>query len=213
MSLVVPSINELFILRCTSYDESNPEKKWNNLQEIVCLNGTDIEGLQGIATAYGNFISLMSQITTFTEKVTVSTFMPDTNPYNANEFFVQPIGLPGGRAISSGDQLPLSVSLYLSKNVLTGHRGKLFVRGMLKESDVVFGGPLFALNNVGSMQVLVNAALTDSAFGLYVGQEASGLTACMASYRSGVTTIRPITSFQVSGVRNVSLNHKYFTRS
>jgi hypothetical protein len=77
--------------------------------------------------------------------VTISTYVPDSEPYNPNSFVTINLNLRGQTAFSA-DVLPLNVCVFARRNVLVGRSGKAFYRGYLSEPDVSWGGDRFEIS-------------------------------------------------------------------
>jgi len=69
------------------------------------------------------------------DRVVVSTYQPDSRPYNPDTFTTLPINLDG-TATTSGDAMPIEYCVFVRRVVASGRPGKLLYRGVLDEASV-----------------------------------------------------------------------------
>jgi len=69
------------------------------------------------------------------DRVVISTYAPDGQPYNPDTLATFPYNQRGQRTIT-GDVLPLEACLYVRRNTDFGRDGRLLYRGALTETDV-----------------------------------------------------------------------------
>jgi len=69
------------------------------------------------------------------DRVTISTYAPDSQPYNPNTLATFPYSLRGQRNITT-DALPLEMCLFIRRNTDFGRDGRLLYRGCLSEGDM-----------------------------------------------------------------------------
>lgn len=69
------------------------------------------------------------------DRVVVSTYVPDSQPYNPNALATFSYNQNGQRNVS-GDVLPLEACLYVRRVTYFGRNGRLLYRGALAEADV-----------------------------------------------------------------------------
>jgi hypothetical protein len=141
------------------------------------------------------------------DRATVSTYVPDSVPYNPNALATFPIVTFGTRTISS-DALPLEICLFVRRNVAFGRDGRLLYRGCLSEADMEVRGlrPIMTSSAIGSLQGIINSW---SATGL-----GSQFRLVMASGLPVPTSVRPVASLQVADRIVVKkFNNRYFRRN
>jgi len=76
---------------------------------------------------YPNYIRL--------DRAVVSTYQPDSRPYNPDTFTTVPINADGTATIS-GDAMPIEYCVFVRRVVASGRPGKLLYRGVLDEGSV-----------------------------------------------------------------------------
>ena len=76
---------------------------------------------------YPNYIRL--------DRAVVSTYQPDSRPYNPDTFTTIPINLDGTATFTS-DAMPIEYCIFVRRVTASGRPGKLLYRGALQESDV-----------------------------------------------------------------------------
>lgn len=69
------------------------------------------------------------------DRAVISTYEPDSQPYNPDSFTTIPIGEFGGAAFST-DPMPIQYCLFVRRVVASGRPGKLLYRGVFEESTV-----------------------------------------------------------------------------
>jgi hypothetical protein len=140
------------------------------------------------------------------DRATVSTYVPDSLPYNPNTLATFPLSISATRQ-ATGDVLPLELCLFVRRNVVLGRDGRLLYRGCLTENDMSATAfrPLLNSGAVGTLQSIIN---NWAATGL--GDDFRFVLA------SGVplpTNVRAVTSLQVSEKIVVKkYNNRYFRR-
>jgi len=74
------------------------------------------------------------------DRVVISSYVPDSQPYNPTSFISLPFSINGTRQIV-GDVAPANLCLVVRKNVTYGRDGRIFIRGNLLENDIIGGFP------------------------------------------------------------------------
>jgi hypothetical protein len=141
------------------------------------------------------------------DRVTISTYVPDSRPYNPNTLATFPFSLPCAR-LAPSEVLPLELCLFVRRNTTFGRDGRILYRGCLMESDMTATAfrPLLTSAAVNTLQSVIN------------NWQSIGLGAefrlVMASGFPNVTTVRPVTNLQVSEKMVVKkYNNRYFRRN
>ena len=71
------------------------------------------------------------------DHILLSTYAPDSQPYNPSNLFVLPVGARGTRVVPAGSAaLPLNNVLHVRKLTGSGRLGHLFLRGFLCTTDL-----------------------------------------------------------------------------
>lgn len=206
-------------------------KPWVNSYEVI-TNGTLATGapldenpaavtlLRNLAGAIADYELEFHLNTTFINRVTVSTWQPDSTPYNGNELVSVPISASGLRSVGGlSEALGLDDTLYVRKQPLTGELGKVMYRGVLLESDsIVNAQGIKTLNgaspvaNGGSIWV---DAIAHIAPGLMDWREqGDGEWAFTMVHTVGGEAIvaRPIVTFTPAGITPMKLNKRHYNR-
>ena len=141
------------------------------------------------------------------DRVTISTYVPDGQPYNPNTLAVFPFSVPGTRT-GPGSALALEMCLFVRRNVIFGRDGRLLYRGCLTDQQVT---------SSGFRAVLLPAAVTlyqnviNSWRSVGLGNE---FRFVMASGLPVPTDVRQVVNLQVSEkVVFKKFNNRYFRRN
>jgi hypothetical protein len=182
--------------------------KWANNYEIQATSSiTDPEGqLQAIANRLVALEAAIHLNIVLIDRVTISTYAPDSQPYNPDTLASFPYTQLGQRG-ATGDILPLEACLFVRRNVSFGRDGRLLYRGCLTETDVATTGMRMGLMT-SALNSIQNAVNTWSQQGL--GQNWRFV---LASGLPDPTNIRPVQGLQVSDrVVFKKFNNRYFRR-
>jgi hypothetical protein len=140
------------------------------------------------------------------DRATVSSYAPDSQPYDPDTLTTFPYSLSGQRT-SAGEVLPLELCLFVRRNVNFGRDGRLLYRGCLTENDMSATAfrPLLTSSTVNSIQSAINNWYQQG-----IGSE---WRLVMASGNPQPTSIRTIVGLQVSEKITVKkVNNRYFRR-
>jgi hypothetical protein len=141
------------------------------------------------------------------DRVTISTYVPDSRPYNPNNVATFPFSVMATRP-GATEVLPLELCLFVRRNVNFGRDGRLLYRGCLLESDMSAAAfrPLITNAAVNSFQNIINNWRT-----VGVG---NSFRLVMASGFPAPSNVRPIVNLQVSEKIVVKkYNNRYFRRN
>lgn len=69
------------------------------------------------------------------DRVVISTYQPDSRPYNPDSFTTIPLNEAGGAGFAT-DPMPLQYCLFVRRVTQSGRPGKLLYRGVFEESTV-----------------------------------------------------------------------------
>jgi hypothetical protein len=141
------------------------------------------------------------------DRVTISTYVPDSQPYNPNTLAVFPFSVPGTRT-GPGSALALEMCLFVRRNVTFGRDGRLLYRGCLTDQQV---------SSSSLRAVLLPTAVTfyqnviNSWRSIGLGNE---FRFVMASGLPIPTDVRQVVNLQVSEkVVFKKFNNRYFRRN
>jgi hypothetical protein len=182
---------------------------WANTYEIMAVN-EPTNSVAAIESAAFSFVNLEQQIHlqgVVIDRVVVSTYVPDGQPYEPTSFTTIPISSIGLRS-PGADVLPLEMSLFVRRNTTTGRDGRLLYRGCLTEADMSAAAfrPLIWQGAVNEFQNIFSSWFNSNF--------PSNLWAVvMARGRPTPTNVRTVVGFQVSQKMVIKkLNNRYFDR-
>jgi hypothetical protein len=142
----------------------------------------------------------------FIDRVTISSYAPDSQPYDPDTLATFPYTLEGVRNYN-GEAVPLELCLFVRRSTNFGRDGRLLYRGCLSEGDIT--APSFR-------SVLTSAARSSFQSILDTWQQqgpGSVWVLVMASGTPNPTSIRRVISLQASEKVVVKkFNNRYFRR-
>jgi hypothetical protein len=142
----------------------------------------------------------------FIDRVTISSYAPDSQPYDPDTLATFPYTLEGVRNYN-GEAVPLELCLFVRRNTNFGRDGRLLYRGCLSEGDIT--APSFR-------SLLTSAARSSFQSILDTWQQqgpGSVWVLVMASGTPNPTSIRRVISLQASEKVVVKkFNNRYFRR-
>lgn len=181
---------------------------WANsyeIQALVQLNDPESE-LEFAANRFalleralhGNFVQF--------DRVVISTFVPDGQPYNPLTFASYPINLSCLRNISPSTDI--QQCLYVRRNVAFGRDGRLLYRFALARAEIEVPGiyPELSVGAQTEIQGIINDWFTQGGIG-------NAFRLVMARQTQNAIEIRPVNNLQV--VKRVvvkQFNNRYFDR-
>lgn len=112
----------------------------------------------------------------------ISTWAPDSHPYNPNAFTAVALSGTGARVAGTDDPLDINVSLFVKFAAATGRAGRRFYRGVLVEGDVAVSGNLRATPVGTSIANVVTALKTALTPYLSSGTSANGKLVMIGRY-------------------------------
>ncbi|WP_204985442.1 hypothetical protein, partial [Escherichia coli] len=201
-----PQANEVFVVR--SYKIYGGYSWANNYEIRVTTDSVTTAGLQQAAV---NIVNAERQIhyqwVSF-YKHTISTYVPDSRPYDPTSFISVNTQLEGQRQYPVGSPgLPLTTCVFVRFTSVTGRPGKRFYRGCLGEDDVQFGTSGHLINS----QIRTNI---QSVLAGLLPEVAPGIDLVLASGTPTPTSIRPVTGVAVAVYTTTrQLSQAYFDRA
>ena len=136
MSVENPAQGEVFTVRSYKQYSGVP---WANTYEIRCTaDDATRSDLVDAALAIVNAERNIHWTGVNFYRVVVSTYQPDSRPYNPSAFTTVDLSLQGNVSLT-GDVIPLSQCVFARFTAEGGRSGKRFYRGCLAETDVGFG--------------------------------------------------------------------------
>jgi hypothetical protein len=200
-----------FTLRVRSSLATNRRVRWFNTWELRAISDGDIALLEGFASAMVGFHSSISYNYVYVDEVTISSWEPDSHPYNPLGFATVVYNQIGLTSVGFGSPVSLRNTLFCKRAVQTGLQGKLFLRGALVQSELAYGDGEWQLEDPADVNTRVQNAITVNGIEEYMmGLGGTGFALCMMG-EGGET--RFLSGLQAVGTSDVKLNHKYFDRA
>jgi hypothetical protein len=199
-----------------SWGARDAERRWSNTYEIQSA-ATSPAGLGSTVTALVNAEKAFHLEQTNFLSATVSTWEPDSQPYNPDAFTTIELGGVGAAAQGGAENaLDSNVCYVLRFMPNTGRAGRRFYRGALLESDIQSGGDLKATLVPGSRLASggTNLALIITAFAPMTSAGA-GADKLVLIHSGGPSpsVVRPVIGVTLGGVSINRRNHRYFDRA
>jgi hypothetical protein len=182
---------------------------WANTYEVQATS-EPINSITAIESLASAIVSLEQQLHisgVIIDRIVISTYVQDGEPYNPSSFTTIPVSLPGQR-FPYTDVLPLEMALFVRRNSPTGRDGRLLYRGCLLEGDMSASAfrPLISQNAVNEFQAIFGTWFNTT----FPSQQ---WNVVMASGPPNSLSIRQIVGFQVSERMIVKkLNNRYYDR-
>lgn len=184
---------------------NNGTVKWANTLEYVATSDIDNDDAFSIANSVAIAIGEMLINQYVVEKVVVSTYVPDSRPYNPDAFISFPFNIRGDRGRFSEDPVDLSICLRFDKRSTSGRTGRMLMRGVLHEGMLRTTGGRFNFMPPGGLDgVDFNDGLSRLADIITLPK---AQMAMISSYG-----IRNVSNLVVAGITIKKLNNKYFDR-
>lgn len=212
MSVVDFVASDLFIVRVVKYLLTNPNNRWVNSYEFTALADGDTAALITLANVVVLFeANIHSELVAF-DRVIVSTWVPDSVPYDPTAFVTLPLTQVGLRSSVPNEVEPLGMAWRINRVPVSGRVGNLFYRGALYENEVDSPAGIPKLSTPVTMQTIVTDARTDSGLDDYLGPTASGGFAMSMIDATG-SVVRLVTSLLSDGVSLIKQDHQWFNRT
>jgi len=211
MSIIDITTEELLVVRTVKYLSTNPDNKWVNSYEFVSLDNWGVGEALTLANVVVNFeAQLHCDVVTF-DHVTVSTWLPDSVPYDPTAFVSVPLSQVGLRSDVPNEVEALGMALRVNRVPVSGRRGNLFYRGCLFENEVYAPAGIPILSVPGDIQTLVDDAITDSGLDAYLSDTSIQFVMVMVDATGSV--VRIVNSLLASGVSLIKQDHQWFNRT
>jgi len=210
MPVTVFEEGDRFIYRIVKHLASNPLDSWVNSYEVTAAESGAEDALLTLGTTLVAFEAELHRDTVDFEKLTISTWEPDSVPYNPTAFISLPL-TTSGTVGPVGDDLALNQCLVVARTASSGRFGHLFYRGVLNEADThAPAGRLILVNRAG-IQDNVDAARTSSGLDGYIGPTADEILR-IAMINADGTNVRRVLNLAVTGATTLPTDHAWFNR-
>jgi len=82
------------------------------------------------------------------DRIVISTWQPDSDPYDPEAVRTVSYGLPGLRGFLASEPTDDTLAYFIRKNVNSGRSGKFYLRGWMLVSDLTAGSGAWALSSL-----------------------------------------------------------------
>jgi len=189
-------------------------RRWVNNYE-VSSTATDVTGLVSAVNTIVEAERLIHFIDVNFLEATVSTWLPDSHPYDPAAFMTLDLTGYGARAPGGAIVLDSNVCWLVNARTATGRTGKKFFRGCLYEGDVQLAAdgtwaftPGSSMESGGASIAAFDAAIAPMLSG---GSSPNTLSLISPGVAGGVR-VRGILEYRVGGIVVNRRNHRYFDR-
>jgi hypothetical protein len=211
MTVLTYTAGAKFTARVVKSFSANPALQWQNSYEFRALDPGAEADLLTLGTALVLFEQNIHNTFTVFERLLISTWEPDSKPYDPSVFISTTLTGNGLRD-TSGELEPLTTTLRVARVGRSGRFGHMFYRGILAQSDTSAPSGKTQLDDKPAMQTLIETALTTSSFGDYIGTEPAGTLAMVLVNKDG-TQVRSVVELIAAGVTQLPTDHAWFNRT
>jgi len=212
MSVVEYVATDLFIVRIVKYLLTNPSNKWVNSYEFTAIADGDTSNF---ITLTGSLVSFEAEIHTELvafDRVIVSTWQPDSTPYDPTAFLTIPLTQVGLRSDVPNEVEALGIAWHVKRVPVSGRNGGLFYRGALYENEVSAPSGIPVLSVPADNETILQDAITNNGIDSYL---TSGTPAdfIMSMIDATGSVVRSVTTLTSSGVSLIKQDHQWFNRT
>jgi len=211
MSVASFAIDDLFVFRVIKSHTSNPDRKWANTYEFKALAGGDEGDLLAVGLTLVAFESGMAYPYVKFERLTISTWAPDSVPYDPESFISSALS-DFGTYPGAGAAVALNQCLSVARVAAFGRFGHLFYRGFLDESSVSSPAGKSILADRAAVQASIDATIASSGLDDFLGAAPTG-SMQMVMVNADGDQVRPILGLSAQGVSTVPMDHTWFNRT
>lgn len=205
MGILAPTAGERFLIRTFKYWEGNYDREWVNNYFIIAMVDATQAGLSSSAEAIMNFERNLMDTRVTTARTVISTYLPDSDPYDGNEFYTIPYEGNGIRTPGLlGDILPLTDVRFVRFAPALGRTSFLGYRASIYEGEVNAASGRREFDDVVVQNALI-AGLVDSHLSYILPGGDGVFQLC-----SGSTSPRPIISVASGRPGYLPMKHKYY---
>lgn len=211
MSVVEFSSGDLFVVRVIKHHTLNPDRQWTNTYEFRASAAGTESVLLALAGAVSQFEKALALDVVSFSKVVVSTWEPDSKPYDPATFLESGLSFTGDTTPAT-DAAPLNMCLSIARTPASGRQGHIFFRGNLVEGDFTSPAGKPVLVNRDGKNTDVQEALTSSGLIDYI-EDFSSVGMEMVMISSDGLQVRHVLNFNVVGISALPLDHAWFNRT
>lgn len=211
MSVESYAAGDLFTMRVVKSLSTNPADKWVNSYEVGATLAGSTDELLALGVKLVTFERSLTLNTVQFIQLIISTWEPDSKPYDPAAFISSPLSLVGNNNALS-DPLPLSACLSLTRVAASGRFGHIFLRGVLQDGDVSAPAGKYRLNSIGAFNGRLADAITDSGLADTFTLAGDGKFRLVMVGKLAASA-RPVVGLVVQGVSQVPSDHAWFNRT
>lgn len=210
----VPSFapGDKFVLRILKHLATNPDNVWANSYEFVTTDAGGVEELLAMGDIFFNFEKQIHCDIVQFDRYIISTWEPDSVPYDPESFVTIPVTGTGVRSDVPNEVVPLGEAWRVNRQATTGRFGNLFYRGCLFENEVSQPAGKPVLTVPADNALILSDAITDSLLDQYLGTSGPG-GMYLALINFNGTQTRPVTQLVSAGVTLIKADHMWFNRT
>lgn len=195
-SLVTPVNGDVVTVHCVKHLKTNPSLEWSNTYDFKVLDAASGTLFTYMMDAVLNFEQVITLNTVHFTEIRVSTFLPDSKPYNPEAFMAHAVDVDGANGTAS-DPLPIGYAWLIERLTATGRLGKLFLRGVNLEGEVNSAGGFPAFTDPAATSTRLSDALAAGSLHSYFSPGVSDAVMVIAHYNrtTHVVTTREVEGF------------------
>lgn len=212
MTVLSPSIGDLFDIRVIKHHVNNPDNQWANSYEFKTGEAGGAAELLALGEALLQFEKEIHLETVAFDRYIISTWEPDSKPYDPETFVSIPASGLGLKDADGQAPVDLETCWHVTRQAASGRFGHLFYRGVLVEADIEAPAGKSVLTTPATQASDLATAIDDSLLSQYFGISAEGGFYLVMINFTG-TQVRPVTQLVSSGVAKVKADHKWFNRT
>jgi hypothetical protein len=203
--------DDLFTFRIIKSLSTNPSNEWVNSYEFRAVEDGLSSTLIALASVVVAFEAALHATSVVFKRAIISTWEPDSVPYDPLSFISVPLSQNGTRPITSEEVEPTGMAWRVLRQASTGRFGNLFYRGALFENEVLAPAGIPVLENTGDADTLISDALTSSTLEDFMGSTSSSDLEMVMISANG-TQIRKVITLISGGVSLIKQDHMWFNR-
>lgn len=200
-----------YVITIIKYLSTNPDRKWANNYEVRAKAAIAEADLTALGLKLVDFEQALAFAAVQFDRLRISTWEPDSTPYDPDAFISLPLAASGSRSEVGTEKVALNVCLDVGRVPATGRFGHIFLRGSLAENEISAPAGKYVLTDPSAINTLVATAVTDADLADTLAGDDPALEIVMISSDGSQT--RRVLSFQRRGVSVVPFNHGWFNRT
>lgn len=211
MTVIDTTIGDLFTVRVIKHLTTSPLNRWANSYELKATESGSSAELLLAAGAISRFEKAIHMNYVQFDRCIVSTWEPDSVPYDPTSFLVVPL-VGVGSVGMVGDPLPLNQCLQVTRQPSYGRFGHVFYRGVLNEADTEAPAGRTVLVDQDGTNDTIQAAITSSGIDDYLGMVPEEALSIVMVNADG-SQVRNVLGLFATGVSTVPTDHVWFNRT